>query len=741
MSKNTVRTTLYLTVILGGMCGLSWELIWQSHSALALGVSAYATAFILAATMGGMTAGTLVCGACMSKISHRLPPLRLYGLLEIIIGIFGLLLPIEFSIVGSIDRWLFIQGIPFLEVTQLLFLTITISPPATAMGATVPLFGLLAKEVTSNLSMLYGLNILGSAFGILLIAFLVLPVIGLLNTSLLVAGVNICIGFTLWWIADSTKLSVVQQTEDIKRKSLRSGHYLSSFLSGFTVFALEVIWFRAMRSAFLSTAQSFAVMLTAVLLPLAVSAHGVRIFQRLKIKPAILFVSGGILTLITAPMIERLDMLSATYAIDRNLSKFFLTLSIVGPVTVVLGGVFPQLIEEANNTRDWSRIHAVNTLGAILGAMTTAWLALPLIGLSGSMLMISVLLFVVGYSDGGTKGITKRNSLISLIVIFLMVAINARIMTTTHIIGAKSSGLSTYSVVEHRDTPDYSIAVLEYDNKRALFIDGFSASADLGDSDYMTWMGRLPMLMHPDPLNALVICFGRGVTADTVRNEGISHLDIVDISNTVFEMGQFFTYDNHNILKDPKINAISMDGRAWLRRANTLYDVITLEPMPPTFSGVNNLYSEEFYELARDRLTREGTLAQWLPFHLLTPEQSQAISKTFTKVFPNSILWLFEPYHTGILVGRKENSQDIKFFRLHEKPDTRELTPKEIEESIKLRRGEILKFAGDAPIITDDNQYLSFSWESVRNDLSYKDSTTYESIVFQLIHNAQRKVK
>jgi spermidine synthase len=480
-------------------------------------------------------------------------------------------------------------------------------------------------------------------------------------------------------------------------------------------------------------------MLSAVLLPLAVSAHGVRIFQKLKIQPSMLLMAGGILTLTIGPMIERLDMLSSVYAIDRNLSKFFLALAIVGPVTVVLGGVFPQLLEEVNGARDWSRIHAVNTLGAILGSITAAWIALPSVGLAGSVLIISGVLFSVGCAMGGARGIPKCNALISVIVIFVIALINTKIIASEHVLGAKNSGLSTYSVVEYRETPDYSIAVIAYDHKRALFIDGFSASADLGGNDYMIWMGRLPMLMHPDPRNALVICFGRGVTADSVRQEGVDHLDIVDISKTVFDMGRFFTHDNHNILDDPRVNPVSMDGRAWLRRTSALYDVITLEPMPPTFSGVNNLYSKEFYELARDRLTKDGTLAQWLPFHLLTPEQSKAIARTFSSVFPNSVLWLFEPYHTGILVGKKENSGDIKFFRLEEKMDTRELTTNQIQESIKLRGEQILNFGAEAPIISDNNQYLSFGWESLKNDLSYNDSLRYESEVFKLILSAQKR--
>ena len=55
-----------------------------------------------------------------------------------------------------------------------------------------------------------------------------------------------------------------------------------------------------------------------------------------------------------------------------------------------------------------------------------------------------------------------------------------------------------------------------------------------------------------------------------------------------------------------------MDGRTWMRRTDKEYDVITLEPMPPTFAGVNNLYSLEFYQAAHDltvSLARSSSMA------------------------------------------------------------------------------------------------------------------------------------
>ena len=75
----------------------------------------------------------------------------------------------------------------------------------------------------------------------------------------------------------------------------------------------------------------------------------------------------------------------------------------------------------------------------------------------------------------------------------------------------------------------------------------------------MEWMGRLPMLAHPDPQQALVICFGTGRTANAVREEGPAQLDIAEISPAVFGMAQHFEM-NRGVLDDPRVrNALLTD--------------------------------------------------------------------------------------------------------------------------------------------------------------------------------------
>ena len=296
-------------------------------------------------------------------------------------------------------------------------------------------------------------------------------------------------------------------------------------------------------------------------------------------------------------------------------------------------------------------------------------------------------------------------------------------------------------MLECFEGPEATASVIEYDDgARRLIIDSSSAAGqsgptyDLGEH-YSIWMGYLPMLLHPDPQRALVICFGTGQTANAVRKENPASLDIVDVNPRIFKLAHNFS-SNEDVLHDPKVRAIVMDGRAYLRRATNVYDVITLEPMPPTLAGVNALYSREFYQLARNRLGPKGVIAQWLPFHSVAPLYSASIARTFLAVFPNAALWLDpDTKHDGILLGTKDNSVPLttRWPGFARNPIQRNLDPNEARQNVVLNTKELERYAACGQVVSDDNQLLTYGQALICYVGLIKEN-------FELLHRANDKI-
>jgi spermidine synthase len=120
----------------------------------------------------------------------------------------------------------------------------------------------------------------------------------------------------------------------------------------------------------------------------------------------------------------------------------------------------------------------------------------------------------------------------------------------------------------------------------------------------------------------------------------------------VVHAGELFP-ENYKAGSDPRLQIRISDGRHELLRNPERYDVITLEPPPPTEQGVANLYSTNFYQLARERLAVDGLFAQWLPLTTQNDENTRSLVRSFLDAFPYATLWSTE-LHEMLLIGSQQ---------------------------------------------------------------------------------------
>jgi spermidine synthase len=389
------------------------------------------------------------------------------------------------------------------------------------------------------------------------------------------------------------------------------------------------------------------------------------------------------------------------------MGKWFATsLAVLGPPILLLGVALPWLLEEQRSPAGWGWLYAVNTLGAIVGSVGAAWMLLPVVGATATAWIAGVLLLVVATAI--STGRARR-----VVLVAGAVALGLAVFTASGVGRMRVQGRLKFPVqrvLGHHETPDATVAAVEYEGgSRALAVDGFLAAMEHSSAHYMEWMGRLPMILHPSPRRALVIAFGTGQTANGVRVEGPAALDIVDLNEAVFRLAPFFP-TNQDVLRDPRVHPVVMDGRAWLRRTRQSYDVVTLEPMPPYFAGVNSLYSLEFYQLAAARMNPGGVIAQWLPFHLLPPQHAVSVAATFRAVFPDSIVWIDPVGRTGILLGRREHGTPplgLEWPGL-QRPAPGRLPAQVIADAVALDTAGLARYAALGTLVTDDNQLLAY---------------------------------
>jgi hypothetical protein len=139
----------------------------------------------------------------------------------------------------------------------------------------------------------------------------------------------------------------------------------------------------------------------------------------------------------------------------------------------------------------------------------------------------------------------------------------------------------------------------------------------------------------------MVVGMGTGVTLSSIVDSGAASIDVAELSRGVIDANRTILADiNGHVLENPAVRVRHADGRAVLLDATAPYDLIVTDMVFPTVLGAGNLFSREFYDLARRRLTPGGLFVHWVPCFLLSPEDLSSVARAFLDVFPDGSAWI-----------------------------------------------------------------------------------------------------
>src|SRR6478735_6115233 len=177
------RVPLVLAIfLLSGAAGLIYEIVWSRQLVLVFGNTTQAVSAILTGFFGGMAIGAAVGGRSADRVRS---PLRLYGILELVLVLVVLVTPISFGLIREVYRGIYpsLEGSPtLLAIVRLGLAVLALAPATVLMGATFPsLTRYLAR--TSALSRafgrLYAANTIGAIIGTLAAGLVLIELLGL----------------------------------------------------------------------------------------------------------------------------------------------------------------------------------------------------------------------------------------------------------------------------------------------------------------------------------------------------------------------------------------------------------------------------------------------------------------------------------------------------------------------------------------------------------------------------------
>jgi spermidine synthase len=743
--------------VLSGAAGLVYEIVWSRQLVLVFGNTTQAVSAILTGFFGGMAIGAAVGGRVADRVRS---PLRLYGILELILVAVVLVTPISFGLIREAYRGIYpsLEGSPpLLALVRLGLAVLALAPATVLMGATFPsLTRYLAR--TSALSRafgrLYAANTIGAIAGTLAAGLALIELLGLSGALAVGATCSAIAGVTALWLArggrgeetlpegaGASEPAATGRREggppdtrqaDHRTRLVRAGlvprprlALVIAFISGLTSLAYQVTWTRLLASGTGNTTYVFTVILATFLAGIAIGAliFGLirsRLGDPLRLLAASQVVVAGLVLLGLVLVLGRPEVLDPGKPIATLKALFGSALLVVLPVTIVLGIAFPTasilLRDEAGSAGGESgSLLAVNTVGAIVGSLVVPFVLMPTIGSPAIIVVLAIGNLALGL---GLAVMARPKALPALAIGAMVVVLVGTLVLRPEVVAQpneayiRSQGGTIFASTEDEIA---SVQAGQIRPTPELWVAGTSMTLLTVDAKLMP---VLPLIARPASSRALVVAFGMGTAFRAALIAGL-RTDAVELVPSVPDMFGYYYDDAADVLADPAGRVIITDGRNHLELTPEHFDIVVTDPPPPIeSSGASVISSEEYYEAGKAHLTPGGIMMQWVPYGAPESEFKEHI-RTFAAVYPHVAVikgaggygaymlgseqpMAFGPDAIREVLARPGILADIS--SAYDSPASSvDAWIAVIERQLWLEGDAVTAYAGDGPLITDDH--------------------------------------
>ncbi|MBW2490267.1 MAG: hypothetical protein JRE65_03860, partial [Deltaproteobacteria bacterium] len=696
MPNILLSTCIYVFIFLTGAAGLIYQVTWQKYLSRLLGSDSVATAIILATFLGGLSLGYYFCGKLTTRIKKHFLG---YALLEGFIGVWCLLFPVLFKVLNFLTKqwsfspplWIIGQGI----LCSVLLMGI----PTVCMGGTIPF---LTRGISRNITeatrihaLVYAVNTAGAFIGTLLAGFYLIPNHGLPATMVKTSFLNL--GTFFFFLILPTFLKQAEPSEkpkeDIEKMMSEPSSdigrfppvllYSIAFLSGFYVMSLENVLIRITNLSLGSSSYSFTIIVSVFILSIAAGSFVIGSLKQ--ISKWLLYVNQMAISLLLLIIFITLDRWPywahlIRISFQSNIAGFWgyylqvflgLTCILILPIGL-MGATVPIIFHELK--RDFSKVGqysgmilswntAGNLMGSLIGGivlyyvfnnqgvfLTAALLAALSAGLAGwhlskkYMVSTAVLFLIIGFM--GLSPSFYSSNHFTTGTFRLRTPLPYSFSDSKNFFKTLNEGFevkyyndgSTATVAATQDREKFPL----FDKKSmALFINGKSDSSTIGDIYTVKLLAHIPALLAEKRNDIMVVGLGTGVTAgELTLYPDVKRIDIAEISPSVVKALPYFEEFTYGVHKDPRVKILVGDAFRIIGRSKKKWDIIISEPSNPWVTGVDSLFTREFYQLVKSHLTEKGVLMQWAHTIVASPHMIEMILNTVHQGFKHVHVFL-----------------------------------------------------------------------------------------------------
>ena len=260
-----------------------------------------------------------------------------------------------------------------------------------------------------------------------------------------------------------------------------------------------------------------------------------------------------------------------------------------------------------------SNVLSIDYLGALIATLLFPFLLLPFLGTFKSSLFFGMINMGIGFMNlwcfkevlnVGRRRVYLITSTAVCLCLF------GFFLFAPFLLKQWSSSLYEDRIIFSRQTQYQKIILTKNKEDVRLFLDGNLQFSSIDEYRYHEALVHIPLSVAPRRKNILLLGGGDGLAArEILKYVDVEAITLVDIDPEIIRIStenRYLRNINQESLKNHRVKIFNADAFVFLRESDERFDVIISDLPDPNNTSLSRLYSKEFYQLIRTRLSQNG---------------------------------------------------------------------------------------------------------------------------------------
>lgn len=610
-SRSSLRNLGFAALVLSsGFCGISYEILYARILGDLIGDQFVVNASILLSFLSGIGLGTYFAHRFWAHL----------WLIEGAIGLYGMLFA---SCSVLLDRLLYTY-LPIVETGlagALLICIILLLLPAFLIGASLPIFAGYLGRLSPGLvfARAYAFYNLGAAITVLAIEYGLIRLLGIRAATYCIAGVNGLVALLLitFFAGLRAEKPDEKRVGEVRFPPL---HLIALAIASVASAVFQLLMIKLAECIFGPFRESFALVLSLILLGIACGSALTRLF-RLNIAVVLMANLAGLIWMIGGfGAVAELYATCFGHIADRpfliGALKLGTLVLVMGLPALSFGATIPALISAQMNTaKESGKLLFISSMANACGFLLMAFYLHPRFD-------YGILIVIISGIVSAALIFAQLNSIygiaFAVVAFSLAVFVHQKYWEEDLLYLGYTSFDSAEDLKQERDQFDFPE---KFKGHRSIFsitwargvphffINGYISMAL--NAEFEPLVGAYASVFAPRSDRALVLGLGSGATA-SITGMLYEHTDAVEINGAVLENLYRMKEYNFDIENNPKVTIIHDDAIHYVKSTRETYSLIINTVTTPLYFSSAKLYTEDFLEMTKRRLSPDGVYVTWI---------------------------------------------------------------------------------------------------------------------------------